>query len=281
MNEVLVQKSELPSYSGYIAAINYLEDIRNEKEAKRKVKELGLAKFAQLCEARKREAEARYEILAVMTAFIKGCGLKNGKAISTFRERYNQGKINLPDWVLEVVSRNKKLDRATLYRWEKAYQERGLFGLASSYGHRKGLTKLIDEQKKFIEALITDHPDVLLPKIMAALEARFIPQGIAVPVKRYRRENPSLLLFMKNPDAWRSKYQFAAGSASENITRMNQLWETDNTQGDLMLIDGRHTVAANIDIFSRAPGILITPTSKAQSNCTLLRRCIIDIWSAS
>lgn len=284
MSEIDLQKSDLPRFSGYLAAANYLEDLRNAEEAKRKVKELGLAKFAQLPHARKREAEARFEILATRNVFIKAGGFKKNEGMNIFRDLYNNGKIDLPDWVIEAAGRDKKLDRATLYRWEKAYQERGLFGLASSYGHRKGITKLTDEQKKFIEALIADHPDVLIPKIMAALEAHFIPLGIAVPtshvvnhfVKKYRRENHSLLLFMKNPDAWRSKYQFAAGSASENITRLNQLWETDATPADVMLSDGRHAIVADIDIFSRAPKILVTPTSKAQAICTLLRRSIID-----
>ncbi|MFH1857321.1 MAG: DDE-type integrase/transposase/recombinase [Candidatus Omnitrophota bacterium] len=284
MSEIDFQKSDLPRISGYLAATNYLEDIRNEKEAKRKVKELGLAKFAQLCEARKREAEARFQILANLTTFIKASGLKKGKAISIFRDLYTQGKIDFPDWVFEFAGRDKKLDRSTLYRWEKAYQERGLFGLACSYGHKKRVTKLQDEQKDFIKAMIADHPDVLIPKIMAALEARFIPLEIAVPashvighfVKRYRRENHSLLLYIKNPDAWRSNCQFAVGNASENITRRNQLWEADATPADIMLSDGRHAVVANIDVFSRAAKLLIVPTSKAQAIGTLLRRCIID-----
>lgn len=284
MNEIDSQKSDLPGFSGYAAIRNYLEDIWRETETKRRVKELGLVKFAQLCEPRKREAEARYELLAVMRAFIEDSGLKKGKAISIFRDRYNQGKIALPDWVLEAVSKDKKLHKATLYRWQKAYQERGLFGLASAYGHRKGVTKLADEQKDFVKALIADHPDILIPQIMAALEARFIPQGIAVPAshvvnhfgKRYRRENHSQLLFMSNPDAWRSKYQFAAGSASKNIIRLNQLWEADATPADIMLSDGRHAVVANLDVFSRAAKVLIVPVSKAQAIGTLLRRCIID-----
>lgn len=284
MSEIDFQTSDLPRYSGYAAAMNYLEDIRTEEEAKRKVKELGLAKFAQLPHARKREAEARFEILAARNIFIKAGGFKKNEGMNIFRNLYNQGKIDLPDWVIEAAGRDKKLDRATLYRWERQYQERGLFGLASSYGHRNGVTKLTDEQKDFVKALVADHPDVLIPKIMAALEARFVPQGVAVPgshvvnyfVKEYRRENHSLLLFMKNPDAWRSKYQYAAGSASENIVRLNQLWEADATPADVMLSDGRHTVVADIDVYSRAAKILVTPTSKAQAIGTLLRRSIID-----
>jgi putative transposase len=283
MNEIVLQ-SELPSFPGYAAAMNYLEDIRNAEQAKRKVREQGLAKFAQLPCARKREAEARYEILVTRNNFIKARGFKKNEGMNIFRNLYNEGKIDFPDWVLEAVGRDKKLDRATLYRWEKAYQERGIFGLASSYGHRQGVTKLSDEQKDFVKAMIHDHPKILIPQLMVALEARFVQKGITVPascvvgyfVKKYRRDNRSGLLFVENPDAWRSKYQFAAGSASANITRLNQLWEADATPADIMLSDGRHAVVANIDVFSRAAKILVTPTSKAQAIGTLLRRCIID-----
>ena len=284
MSGIISQNPDLPKYSGYMAAVNYLEDLRNAKEAKRRVREQGLAKFAQLPHARKREAEARYEILATLNAFIEAGGFRRGEGIQIFRDLYNQGKSNLPDWVIEAAGRDKKLDRATLYRWRKAYDECGLYGLASTYGNRNGVTRLTDEQKKLITALINEHPDILIPKITAALEARFIPKGIAVPsshvvnhfMKRYRRENQSLLLSIKNPDAWRSKYQFAAGSASENITRLNQVWEADATPADVMLVDGRHTIVAIIDVFSRSLKVLVTPTSKAQAICTLLRCSIMD-----
>ncbi len=266
------------------AAINYLEDLRRGKEVKRRAKEMGLAKFAQLPDPRKREAEARYEILATMNAFIKTGNFGKEKGMHIFRDQYNKGKIALPDWVSDVIKGNKRLDRSTLYRWEKRYTEQGLFGLAGIYGHRKGFTQLTRAQRDFIIAMITNHPDVLIPKIMAALEARFIPQGINIPashvinrfVRKYRDENSNNLLALKNPDEWRSKHQFALGSCSENIVRLNQLWESDATPADIMLTDGRHTVIAMIDVWPRRAKLLVTPTSKAQAITTLLRRALID-----
>lgn len=266
-----------------MAAMNYLEDLKNEDEGKRKAKELYLAEFVQLPLARKIEAEARHAILSALNEFIKTGVFKKDNGLKIFRDLYSQGKIDLPVGVAQAVKRDEKLDRATLYRWEKAYRERGIYGLASSYGHRKGSSKLTNGQKDFIKAMITSCPDALIPKIMAALEARYVPQEIAVPashvvkhfVKEYRREKQSLLLFMRNPDAWRSRMQFAAGSASANIARLNQRWETDGSPADIMFVDGRYTVVFDIDVFSREPGILVTPTAKAQALCTLLRRSII------
>lgn len=253
------------------------------EDLKRKAKELGLTKFAQLPDARKREAEARYEILSSMYAVIEAGKFKKNKGMSFFLQRLKAGHIDLPGWISETL-KSKKLDRSTLYRWERRYQEQGMFGLAGSYGHREGCTKLTDDQREFVKAMIAAHPNVLIPKITAGLEARFIPQGISVPAshvvsrfaKKYRTENASLLLALKNPDEWRSRYQFAVGSCSEKIVRLNQLWEADATPADIMLTDGRHTVIGMIDVWPRRGRLLVTPTSRAQAIATLMRRCLLD-----
>jgi len=271
--------------AGRRAATNYLEDLRQAEEAKRKAKEAGLAKFAQLPEPRKREAEARYEILAAFRAFLITLGPPKDKALRLFLKEYNAGKVELPDWVKETLKGCKQLSRASLYRWIENYEKQGLSGLAGAYGvHREGETQLTDTQKKFVVSMIYEHPGVLTPKLMAGLEARFVPQGVSVPtaravsyfVTKYRNEHKSELLAYQNPDAWRSRYQFAVGSCSENIERLNQLWESDATPGDVMLMEGRYAVTAVIDVWGRRPGVLVTPTSKAQAHCTLMRSCMLE-----
>lgn len=270
-----------PEHFGAQAARSYLEDLEQEKEERRKAKIDGLARFAQLPEARKREAEAKYEILAAAKSFIEAGGFKRSRGVNLFCEQYNKGSIELPDWVLEAAEKDGKLHRATFYRWQQKYEAQGLAGLAGNYGHNKGTSKLTKEQQDLIRALICDNPNIQIPKIMAVFAARFNGGSpsvgvVAYWVKQYRRKEQSLLLFMENPDEWRSKCQFAAGSASANIVRLNQLWEADSTPGDIMLAEGRHTVIGIIDVFSRRPRVLVTPTSKAQAVCTLLRRCLME-----
>lgn len=267
-----------------MAAINYRDGLKQEEGIKQTRKELDLAKFAQLPESRKRIAEARYEVLKAMNAFIEAGFFKKDEGARRFCEVYNAGKINLPEGINEALRNIRKLSRPTLYRWEAAYRQSGLYGLVTNCNGRKGFSQLTENQRVFIKALISDHPDILTPMVTAALEARFVPQGIPVPashvirrfINSFRRENESLLLFIKNPDAWRSRYQFAAGSSSAHVTRLNQLWEIDATPADVMLSDGRHTVIANIDVYSRTAKVLVTPTSKAQAIGTLLRRCVLD-----
>ncbi len=286
--------ADSPEMTGHLAVRNYLEDMAQEKEEKRLVKERGLALLNQLPDARKREAEARYEILQAKNAFIKAGGFKKSQGLLLFIEQYNKGRIDLPDWVFEAAEKDGTLDRSTLYRWESRYDEQGMVGLAGVYGHAAGRTALTPEQQDFVIAMIVAYPNVQIPKIMAGLKARFAgpqsgnsPQSllndippehvVAYFVKRYRKENAARLMFLHSPDEARSKLGFAPGSASATITRLNQRWEADATPGDIMLTDGRHAVIGIIDVWSRRPRVLVTPTSKAQAICTLLRRCLIDM----
>jgi len=277
-----VGPEESPAVAGYLAARNYLEDLEQENEERRQAKERGLAAFNQLPEARKREAEAKYEIIAAKDAFIKAGGYKKSRGLLIFCELYNKGRIDLPDWVIEHGEQDGRINRATIYRWEEAYNTQGLAGLASRRGqHRRGVSKLTEEQKNYVIAMIGEHPDIQMPKLMAGMHARFNSSTPAEHVvyffvKKYRKEKAPLILYMKNPDAWKSKYQFAVGSASANITALNQLWESDATPGDVMLADGRHTVIAMIDVWSRRPKLLVTPTSKSQAICTLLRWSLMN-----
>ncbi len=270
-----------PQQIGHASYHNYLEEFHREKEQERQAKEKYIGLFSQLPEARKREAEARYEILQAAAAFVKAAGRKKIQGMALFCEQYNKGCIDLPDWVLDAAEKDGKLHRATLQRWKKRHEAEFLYGLAGRYGHRAGASMLTPEQQNFIKAAIAAHPSVLVPQIVAGLEARW--NGGAPPahvvayfVQKFRKENASVLLSIADPDAWRSRYQFAAGSASANIVRLNQIWEADATPADVMLIDGRHTVIGMIDVWSRRARLLVVPASKAQAIATLLRRSLID-----
>lgn len=275
-----------PELAGYRAARNYLEDLEREEAEKRLIKERGLAEFGQLPEARKREAEACWEVLKARDAFVAAGGFKKARGTALFCERFNAGEIPLPDAVADTVRKTGRLHPATLYRWQRNYETMGLAGLAWKYGKTGGRTLLPAVMQDFVKAMICEHMKVSVPKLMAGLEARKAKEGwpddvpsshvVYAFAKRWRRENRVMLLSMHNPDEWRSRYQFAIGSASATVERLNQLWESDATPGDIMLAEGRHTCIGMIDVFSRRGKILVVPSSKAVSISTLLRRCLLD-----
>ncbi len=275
-----------PELAGFTAARNYLEDLQREAEEKRLIKERGLAAFAALPEARKRSAEACYEILQMKDAFIAAGGFKPSQGIALFCAAVNEGRVALPDWVAEAAYLTGKLCPATLYRWMDRYEKCGMAGLAKDYGKNAGRTLLTPDMQDFIKAMIAEHPHVSLPKLMAGLTARAKTAGwqeeVPAPhvvynyARRWRRENRVGLLSLHNPDESKSKHAFAAGNVSENVFRLNQVWESDATPGDIMLAEGRHTVIGMIDVWSRRPKVLVAPSSKAEAIAALLRRCLLD-----
>jgi transposase InsO family protein len=273
---------ESPEMAGYRAARNYLEDLEREKEEKRLIKERGLVEFARLPEARKREAEACWEVLKAKDAFIEAGGFGRIQGAALFCAQFNAGKIPLDDGIVEIVNKTGKLHPSTLYRWEEKYETQGLAGLAWHYGKNAGRTLLTPDMQDFIRAMILEHNRVSVPKLMAGLEARFAGQEIPAShvvwrwASRWRDENRVLLLSIHNPDEWKSRYGAAFGSASASVGRLNQLWESDATPGDIMLAEGRHTVIGMIDVWSRRAKVLVVPSSKAVAIAALLRRCLLD-----
>jgi transposase InsO family protein len=95
-------------------------------------------------------------------------------------------------------------------------------------------------------------------------------------MNRWKEKNRQVYTAITNPDAWKDEYLTAFGSASENVTYLNQLWEFDGTPADLMLTDGRHHLCGVIDVYSRRARLLVTPTAKATAVAGLLRRSILD-----
>ncbi len=253
-------------------------------DERRAAREAGLAAYSALSPERRAEADARYALLQARDAFLAATRLPKKKGSLLYIKELKAGTIKLDEEMMAAVPRRKgkvALSWATLYRWEKAYHERGRAGLAGQYTSTRE-TSVPEHMRLFIQAMLTDHPHVSIPSLVAAMEARF--DGQAIPgsssIRRYaekwKKENASLMLFITNPDEWKNRNMFAFGDASEQVERLNQLWEFDSTPTDVMLTDGRHTIIGVIDIYSRRAKMLISPTSKAESVAALTRWAMLD-----
>ena len=270
--------------AGFTRGIGINDEKRKAELVRQQAREAGLAAYGALSEDKKAEADARFEILQTRDAFLSATHLPKKKGTHLFIRELKAGTIPLPDTVSASIPTRKgryALSWATLYRWETAYKEQGRAGLAGSYTS-PSKTSVPEPIQNFIQAMIVDHPHVLIPTLMQAIQARFtgqsIPKNSAVRrfVKRWKEDNASLLLYLTNPDEWKNRHMFAFGNASEQIERLNQLWEYDSTPGDVMLTDGRHTLIGVVDIYSRRAKLLVSPTSKAESVAALTRRAILD-----
>jgi putative transposase len=270
--------------AGFSRGVGVTEERQLAEHARLQAKEAGLAAYNALSADKRAEADARLEILQARDAFLVASGMSKKKGTHLFIKELKAGRIDLAsDITAAIPQRNGRpvLSWASLYRWEKSYREQGRVGLAGGYA-RTSSSSVPPSMQDFIQSMIVDHPHVLIPTIMDAVKARFAGQSIpgesAVRrfVKRWKSDNASLLLFVTDPDEWKKRNMFAFGDASENIERLNQLWEYDSTPGDVMLTDGRHTLIGVIDVYSRRAKLLVSPTSKAESVAALTRRAILD-----
>lgn len=230
-----------------------------KEAAKTEINPQGLAEYAHIEGRAKSRIDAKLEILEAFKEFQKTLGFANTRARYIFAEKYNAGEVNLPDWVSRTII---NVSACTLRNWTEVLANKGISGLAGKYGCRKG-TGIIDTNeavKNYILGAIYETPHVSCKNIMRGLRARFKETGDILPsyrtlqdwVKTWKEDNEQLLTAVKNPDAWRSKYKSAAGSASESITRLNQEWQFDGTPSDLLLSDGKRcNIVGIIDVYSR------------------------------
>ncbi len=270
--------------SGFIRGLGVNAEAMAAKIAKQDEVEAKLAAYNALTDEQKDEAYANEEILKARDGFLAATKLPKKKGTLLFIKEVKAGTIKFPPNVTSAMKKRKGkivLSWSTFYRWETEYKENGPAGLARNYVSMSK-TSVPEHMQKFIQAMIVDHPHVSIPGIRMSIKARFdgqeIPSAHAIRryVSKWKDENESLLLYLKNPDEWKNRKMFAFGDASEQVFRLNQLWEYDSTPGDVMLTDGRHTIIGVIDVYSRRIKLLVSPTSKAESVAALTRRALLD-----
>lgn len=282
----LIRKLQ-PAFIGQAAQAGYArgKELTREVEVTRQqAREAGLAAYECLPDARRAEADARLEILRSRDAFLAASMLPKKRGSALFIREYKSGNIKMPKEVANALRSDTSqvpLSWASLYRWEKAYNEHGIAGLASGYKSTRG-TCIAAHIQEFIKGLLCDRPHLSIPTVHQAIQARFDGQVISSQsairrfVNKWRAENKNLICYITSPDEWRNRHMIAMGQADEQVTRLNQVWEFDSTPGDVMLIDGRHNLIGVIDVYSRRAKLHVTPTSKAAAIAALTRRAILD-----
>lgn len=240
-------------------------------------REAGLARYAQLKGAPLYRADARSLVIVDIKAFASERGLSFTKAAQLYINAYNAGMIEKrPEMTTE------KLSLRSVKRWKKIYHYGGPAALAGAYGNRVGTTiiETTPEIENLVLSIIHDKPHTSASVIYKALKARLTVEKLpsVQTLRRYiaewKKENKQLHAFITNPDAWRSKYQAAAGDADAGVVRLNQRWEMDTTPGDVLLSDGRYVAIGVIDVFSRRLKLHVSRTSSSLGVSALIRKAI-------
>lgn len=236
------------------------------------------------------QLDARIAILGALRAFQRTAELQQTVAIALFVDLYNLGRADVPAWVRERV---RRLSTRTLLRWITASREGETQRLAVDRGaSRRGKGVLeagADGQlKAFILALVAQNPLYTARQIHEACLGRF-PQGVAlegemrtlpgqrafeIALKRWKSELQTELLALTNPDAFVSKTRIA-GSYTHLTTALNELWQIDASPVDALCLDGRHSVYACIDIFSRRLILHVSKTPRSEAVQLLMRKALV------
>ncbi|WP_178860765.1 Mu transposase C-terminal domain-containing protein [Thiomicrorhabdus cannonii] len=244
-----------------------------------------LAKAAHLTGTNRKRFESRIIMLELWQTYVRSSDKGITKATDEFLLMWRHNLINIHEdirFIKDFI--DDGLVYSTLNKWKNDPES-----LLPKYGHRKGKT-IIDQQpelKEFMIAMIYTHPQAGAEDFMLAIETRFesvekSKDGIRIPnkrtverwLKRYKEENESVYVAMTNPDKWKNNFMPAMGTLE--VDALNEKWEMDATPADWMFEDGRYSLLAKIDVYSRWPKFILSKTSTSGAQAKLLRDCFIE-----
>ncbi|WP_270817729.1 DNA-binding protein [Aeromonas sp. Y318-3] len=244
-------------------------------------------KLLTLSEAPRKKVDARLLILQAADIFLApyhACQQGEvGRRI--FIEAYRTRSLQLP---ASVYERQKPFSLITLRRWQSSLANEGPAALAGNYQRERPSTvEQSPELAQFLTALVTAKPH-LANKWGALHELateynEMNKLGWHIPSQsslrrwmvKWLAENKVAFTYATNPDAYNNKYRTAIEEMYPWMGQPNDVWEFDSTPVDAMLVDGRHSIIAVIDVFTRRVRLLVAKSSSSEGICLLLRKTLL------
>ena len=281
-----------------------LKDYVEQQKQRQVVKEDGLRQFALLPKAKKDHAKAKQRLVMACYQFIRERGVSKGAGIALFCEAVNASVTNQglnADEIADAIALHpalraviperhgvQYLNAGSFKRWLYDYEAVGIIALVDQYGKRAGDSVIANtpELNRYVLGFILKYPHAGGVKIKHALAAQkpdldlVSERSIDRYITQWKQENAQLWTYITHPDKWKSIFMPAYGSHYEGIERLNQLWEMDSTPWDALLVDGRHSVLAVIDLYSRRMVFHVSKTSSAEAVCCVYRKAVLQ-WGIS
>lgn len=124
-----------------------------------------------------------------------------------------------------------------------------------------------------VEAILASRR-LAAPGVMELLQDDFVAlpslRSLRRFIARLEEERKTVILSMRDPDAFKSRHRVSIGRADANTTHAHQIWEIDATKADVMTTEGRKMILGLIDRWSRRVLFMVCPSESAQSVRRLL-----------
>ncbi|MBM3619005.1 MAG: transposase, partial [Alphaproteobacteria bacterium] len=234
---------------------------------------------------------AKLAVVAMYGQYRRVTGLGVIQAELPFQAHYRQQAASTPkDMPYNVYA---DFSIPSLRRW-RVMAEADPKALAGNYGTRKGTGILYrannGEVCKYIAALMLENSHYKAGHIRDLCRSRFSEQleahGKQVPLPslraferhmvEWKQNNHHLFVAVTAPGQFKNHIRVATGDASAHIEYMNQQWQIDASPSDALCIDGRYSIYAIIDVWSRRSLFLVSKTAKTEASLLLVRKAIME-----
>lgn len=245
-------------------------------------------RLLNLAPKQRKRVDARLLILQVADVFLaayRSCGQGEvGRAL--FIEAYRDQSLTLPAWVYQE---QRPFSAITLRRWQDMLNGQGPAALAGNYQPKKETA--LDRNRdlaSFLTALITSKPHLANKwSALHELASQYnemnrlqweIPSQSSLRrwLGKWLSDNKVAFTYATDPDGYNNKYRTAIETMYPWMNMPNDVWEFDSTPVDAMLVDGRHSIIAVIDVYTRRVRLLVAKTSSSEGICLLLRKTLLS-----
>lgn len=284
----LAKKSTALAVNDHEEAGRAVAALLNNREIATQAKAESGRKLMALNETQRQRTDARLLILQAADRFLasyKAVGQgEMGRAV--FVDAYRARELVLPEWVYQ---QQRPFSGITLRRWQDKFANEGPAALAGNYSPNKesALDRNTD-LASFLTALITAKPHLAnkwnslheLATQYSEMNNRswLIPSASSLRrwLSNWLKVNKVAFTYATNPDAYNNSYRTAIEAMYPWMTGPNDVWEFDSTPVDAMLTDGRHSIIAVIDVYTRRVRLLVSKSSSSEGICLLLRKTLLS-----
>ncbi|MCV0428299.1 MAG: DDE-type integrase/transposase/recombinase [Roseibium sp.] len=233
--------------------------------------------------------DARLIVLKVAERFRKTNSMGAKASDYLFAQLFDDGKVPLPEWVLEQI---KTVSMRTLARWRKDMKQ-DINRLAYDPSKSRKGTGVLDQAeggrvRSYCLAVYASNQFLSTKHIRNTALAEFghtITIGdrqVPMPplrtfqnaLKGWKAEYRNELLKITDPDAYKSKVRMVATGATR-ADRFNELWQIDASPSDVMTTEGRRNLYMLTEIYSRSVLLLFTKTPRSEAVAMMIRKGIL------